>query len=155
MLQGLRVCVLAGSFGTCAGAWAKVFSTNENGFYIGFIGQAIVAVSQVNLFRFWPRESVSSSYRQESRVIWIIECEHFLKTGQYFLKLIYIMPTFRTELVPSSGLKYLEGFKSKQWFIAPVSKRISLGQNVGKPRRHSLSNHCSDFDQIFLPRWCT
>lgn len=45
--QGLRVTALFGVFGTCIGAWIKVFSVDPGLFYVGFIGQSIVALSQV------------------------------------------------------------------------------------------------------------
>lgn len=44
---GMRKCVLIGAAGTCAGAWIKVLSVNPNLFYVGFIGQTVVAASQV------------------------------------------------------------------------------------------------------------
>lgn len=46
-LQGLRVSALLGAFGTCAGAWIKTFSVSPDLFYVTFIGQSVVAVSQV------------------------------------------------------------------------------------------------------------
>lgn len=39
---------LCGAFGTCIGAWVKVFSVGPDLFYVGFIGQSIVATSQVS-----------------------------------------------------------------------------------------------------------
>jgi len=39
--------VLIGSFGTCLGSWIKVFSTSPNLFWLTFIGQTVVAVSQI------------------------------------------------------------------------------------------------------------
>ncbi|XP_031621871.1 feline leukemia virus subgroup C receptor-related protein 2 [Contarinia nasturtii] len=45
--MGLRVTALCGAFGTCIGAWVKVFSVDPGLFYVGFIGQTIVAASQV------------------------------------------------------------------------------------------------------------
>ncbi|XP_037046859.1 feline leukemia virus subgroup C receptor-related protein 2 [Bradysia coprophila] len=44
---GLRTTAICGSLGTCIGAWIKVFSVDPNLFYVGFIGQSIVAASQV------------------------------------------------------------------------------------------------------------
>ncbi|ALC42030.1 CG1358 [Drosophila busckii] len=44
---GLRVTALVGVVGTCVGAWIKVFSVDPSLFYVGFIGQAIVALAQV------------------------------------------------------------------------------------------------------------
>ncbi|KAH8321343.1 hypothetical protein KR074_002303 [Drosophila pseudoananassae] len=44
---GLRITALVGVVGTCVGAWIKVFSVDPSLFYVGFIGQAIVALSQV------------------------------------------------------------------------------------------------------------
>lgn len=44
---GLRVAVLIGIFGTCAGAWIKVGSVAPDRFWVGFLGQTIVALSQV------------------------------------------------------------------------------------------------------------
>lgn len=40
---------LCGAFGTCIGAWIKVFSVDPGLFYVGFIGQSIVATSQVSI----------------------------------------------------------------------------------------------------------
>lgn len=48
-LQGLRIAAILGCLGTCTGAWIKVFSVDPNLFYVGFIGQSIVAASQVSL----------------------------------------------------------------------------------------------------------
>lgn len=39
---------LCGAFGTCIGAWIKVFSVGPDLFYVGFIGQTVVATSQVS-----------------------------------------------------------------------------------------------------------
>lgn len=47
LMQGLRVTALCGAFGTCIGAWIKVFSVDPSLFYVGFIGQSVVATSQV------------------------------------------------------------------------------------------------------------
>ncbi|XP_030368859.1 feline leukemia virus subgroup C receptor-related protein 2 isoform X2 [Scaptodrosophila lebanonensis] len=44
---GLRITALVGIVGTCIGAWIKVFSVDPSLFYVGFIGQAIVALAQV------------------------------------------------------------------------------------------------------------
>ncbi|KAH8372621.1 hypothetical protein KR009_001279 [Drosophila setifemur] len=44
---GLRITALVGIVGTCAGAWIKVCSVDPSLFYVGFIGQAIVALAQV------------------------------------------------------------------------------------------------------------
>lgn len=46
-MQGLRVTALCGAFGTCIGSWIKVFSVSPDLFYVTFIGQSIVATSQV------------------------------------------------------------------------------------------------------------
>ncbi|XP_063710177.1 uncharacterized MFS-type transporter C09D4.1-like [Culicoides brevitarsis] len=45
--RGLRYSALIGSIGTAAGAWIKVFSINADQFMIAFLGQTIVAISQV------------------------------------------------------------------------------------------------------------
>lgn len=45
--QGLRKAVIFGSVGTCLGAWIKVLAVQPHLFYVAFIGQSIVAVSQV------------------------------------------------------------------------------------------------------------
>jgi FLVCR family feline leukemia virus subgroup C receptor-related protein len=45
-LQGLRVAAICGVLGTCVGAWIKVFSVQPDLFWLGFIGQALVAASQ-------------------------------------------------------------------------------------------------------------
>lgn len=49
LIKGLRVTALCGVFGTCIGAWVKVLSVDPQLFYVGFIGQSVVAVSQVSL----------------------------------------------------------------------------------------------------------
>lgn len=38
---------MIGSIGTALGAWVKVFSINSNQFLIAFLGQTIIAISQV------------------------------------------------------------------------------------------------------------
>lgn len=43
----MRRCVILGSLGTCLGAGIKVFSTGRDSFIIGFLGQSMVAISQV------------------------------------------------------------------------------------------------------------
>ncbi|XP_037827907.1 feline leukemia virus subgroup C receptor-related protein 2 [Lucilia sericata] len=45
--MGLRITALVGVFGTCIGAWIKVFSVGPDLFFVGFFGQSIVALSQV------------------------------------------------------------------------------------------------------------
>ncbi|XP_023346145.1 uncharacterized MFS-type transporter C09D4.1 [Eurytemora carolleeae] len=45
--KGLRIGILLGALGTCAGSWIKVFSTGPDQFFITFIGQTVVAVSQI------------------------------------------------------------------------------------------------------------
>lgn len=45
--MGLRITALVGVFGTCIGAWIKVFSVGPDLFFVGFAGQSIVALSQV------------------------------------------------------------------------------------------------------------
>lgn len=47
LFQGLRVTALCGAIGTAVGAWIKVFSVDPNLFYVTFIGQSLVAASQV------------------------------------------------------------------------------------------------------------
>ncbi|XP_018912630.1 choline/ethanolamine transporter flvcr2b isoform X2 [Bemisia tabaci] len=44
---GLRKAVLLGAFGTCFGSIVKLFSVHPTLFYVTFIGQTIVAISQV------------------------------------------------------------------------------------------------------------
>uniref|UniRef100_A0A1B6KB51 Choline/ethanolamine transporter FLVCR1 n=1 Tax=Graphocephala atropunctata TaxID=36148 RepID=A0A1B6KB51_9HEMI len=44
---GLRVAVTLGAIGTCGGAWIKVLSVAEDRFYVTFLGQAVVALSQI------------------------------------------------------------------------------------------------------------
>jgi len=39
--------VLIGSFGTCLGSWVKLAGTGPEQFTVVFVGQAIVAVSQI------------------------------------------------------------------------------------------------------------
>jgi FLVCR family feline leukemia virus subgroup C receptor-related protein len=45
--KGLRLGIILGAVGTCAGSWIKVASTGADGFNITFIGQTVVAVSQI------------------------------------------------------------------------------------------------------------
>jgi len=45
--KGLRMGVLLGSFGTCLGSWIKVLSISPDLWYVTFIGQTVVAVSQI------------------------------------------------------------------------------------------------------------
>uniref|UniRef100_A0A2M4BLW0 Choline/ethanolamine transporter FLVCR1 n=1 Tax=Anopheles marajoara TaxID=58244 RepID=A0A2M4BLW0_9DIPT len=45
--MGLRIAAIAGVLGTCLGAWVKCFSVSPELFWVGFIGQSIVAASQV------------------------------------------------------------------------------------------------------------
>ncbi|XP_054737469.1 feline leukemia virus subgroup C receptor-related protein 2 [Anastrepha obliqua] len=45
--MGLRITALVGIVGTCMGSWIKVFSVQPDLFYVTFIGQTIVALSQV------------------------------------------------------------------------------------------------------------
>ncbi|CAH2256785.1 jg10990 [Pararge aegeria aegeria] len=52
---GLRVTTIIGSFGTCAGAWLKVFSVPQDMFWLGFTGQTVVAVAQVFILNLPPR----------------------------------------------------------------------------------------------------
>ncbi|XP_061708340.1 uncharacterized MFS-type transporter C09D4.1 isoform X1 [Cydia pomonella] len=52
---GLRVTTIIGSFGTCLGAWLKVFSVPQDMFWLGFTGQTIVAISQVFILNVPPR----------------------------------------------------------------------------------------------------
>ncbi|XP_017773171.1 PREDICTED: uncharacterized MFS-type transporter C09D4.1-like [Nicrophorus vespilloides] len=44
---GLRVSVIIGIIGTCAGSWIKVGSVHPDRFWVGFLGHSIVALSQV------------------------------------------------------------------------------------------------------------
>ncbi|XP_045470838.1 uncharacterized MFS-type transporter C09D4.1 [Harmonia axyridis] len=44
---GLRIAIILGISGTCIGSWIKVLSIAPDRFYIGFLGQSIVALSQV------------------------------------------------------------------------------------------------------------
>ncbi|XP_053684189.1 feline leukemia virus subgroup C receptor-related protein 2 [Sabethes cyaneus] len=44
---GLRIAAISGVLGTCLGAWIKCFSVRPDLFWVGFIGQSIVAASQV------------------------------------------------------------------------------------------------------------
>ncbi|CAH2989603.1 unnamed protein product [Chilo suppressalis] len=52
---GLRVTTIIGSFGTCAGAWLKVLSVPQDMFWLGFMGQTVVAISQVFILNVPPR----------------------------------------------------------------------------------------------------
>ncbi|XP_041975281.1 uncharacterized MFS-type transporter C09D4.1 isoform X2 [Aricia agestis] len=53
--KGLRVTTIIGSFGTCLGAWLKVFSVPQDRFWLGFTGQTVVAISQVFVLNVPPR----------------------------------------------------------------------------------------------------
>ncbi|XP_058126581.1 heme transporter FLVCR2 [Anopheles ziemanni] len=44
---GLRIAAISGVLGTCLGAWVKCFSVSPELFWVGFVGQSIVAASQV------------------------------------------------------------------------------------------------------------
>lgn len=44
---GLRIAAISGVLGTCLGAWIKCFSVRPDLFWVGFVGQSIVAASQV------------------------------------------------------------------------------------------------------------
>ncbi|KAK9888911.1 hypothetical protein WA026_001132 [Henosepilachna vigintioctopunctata] len=44
---GLRVAITIGIAGTCIGSWVKVVSVAPDRFWVGFLGQSIVALSQV------------------------------------------------------------------------------------------------------------
>ncbi|KAG8312594.1 hypothetical protein J6590_020514 [Homalodisca vitripennis] len=44
---GLRVAVILGALGTCGGAWIKVLSVGQDRFYVTFLGQSVVALSQI------------------------------------------------------------------------------------------------------------
>ncbi|XP_037954951.1 feline leukemia virus subgroup C receptor-related protein 2 isoform X1 [Teleopsis dalmanni] len=45
--MGLRITAIVGIVGTCIGSWIKVFSVEPDLFYVTFLGQSIVALSQV------------------------------------------------------------------------------------------------------------
>lgn len=45
--MGLRMSAILGSLGTAAGAWVKVLSASPDMFAVAFVGQTLVAVSQV------------------------------------------------------------------------------------------------------------
>ncbi|XP_058054546.1 heme transporter FLVCR2 [Anopheles bellator] len=45
--MGLRIAAISGVLGTCLGAWVKCFSVSPELFWVGFVGQSIVAASQV------------------------------------------------------------------------------------------------------------
>ncbi|KAJ8736685.1 hypothetical protein PYW08_007341 [Mythimna loreyi] len=51
----LRVTIIISSFGTCLGAWLKVFSVSQDMFWLSFVGQTVVAVAQVFMFNVPPR----------------------------------------------------------------------------------------------------
>ncbi|XP_076271537.1 histamine transporter isoform X2 [Rhynchophorus ferrugineus] len=44
---GMRLAITIGIFGTCLGSWIKVASVSPDRFYVSFIGQACVGLSQV------------------------------------------------------------------------------------------------------------
>lgn len=45
--KGLRLGVLLGSAGTCIGSWLKVLATGPDQWWLAFLGQTVVAVSQI------------------------------------------------------------------------------------------------------------
>ncbi|XP_025834573.1 uncharacterized MFS-type transporter C09D4.1-like [Agrilus planipennis] len=47
ILQGLRYAVIIGSIGTTLGSWIKVAAVAPDRFWVAFLGQAIVALSQI------------------------------------------------------------------------------------------------------------
>lgn len=51
---GLRYCLIFASFGNAVGAWMKCFSVAPNLFYVGMIGQTIVASSQLFILNIPP-----------------------------------------------------------------------------------------------------
>ncbi|KOB74381.1 Uncharacterized protein OBRU01_09543 [Operophtera brumata] len=53
--QGLRITTIIGAFGTCLGSWLKVFSVPQDMFWLGFVGQTVVAISQVFVLNVPPR----------------------------------------------------------------------------------------------------
>lgn len=54
IVSGLRYCLILGSFGNCLGSWLKCFSIPRNRFWITFIGQSIVATSQLFVLNIPP-----------------------------------------------------------------------------------------------------
>lgn len=46
-LQGLRLSAMLGALGTAAGSWIKVASASPDMFVVAFVGQTLVAMSQV------------------------------------------------------------------------------------------------------------
>ncbi|KAJ8947407.1 hypothetical protein NQ318_009613, partial [Aromia moschata] len=44
---GLRKAIIIGVLGTCAGSWIKVGAVHPDRFWVAFIGQSLVALSQV------------------------------------------------------------------------------------------------------------
>lgn len=66
MLQGLRWAALCGAFGTCIGSWIKVTSVQPDLFYVTFIGQSVVATSQVFMFQI-----LNIFFKKETLRIWI------------------------------------------------------------------------------------
>ncbi|XP_044730963.1 feline leukemia virus subgroup C receptor-related protein 2-like isoform X2 [Chrysoperla carnea] len=53
--KGIRFSMIIAVTGHCIGSWIKVFSTHPNGFWIGFAGQTLVAVTQVFVVSMPPR----------------------------------------------------------------------------------------------------
>ncbi|VDK72555.1 unnamed protein product [Onchocerca ochengi] len=52
---GLRISIILGSGGNCIGAWVKMFSTTPDAFWITFLGQTIVGISQMFILSIPPR----------------------------------------------------------------------------------------------------
>lgn len=46
---GLRGTCLIGCIGTCVGSWIKVFSVQQDRFYVTFVGQALIASCQITV----------------------------------------------------------------------------------------------------------
>ncbi|KAI4454467.1 major facilitator superfamily protein-related [Holotrichia oblita] len=53
--MGLRFCALIGVTGTAIGTWIKMFSAQPDLFYVGFIGQTVVFVSQLFILSLPPK----------------------------------------------------------------------------------------------------
>ncbi|GJQ81225.1 hypothetical protein Trydic_g20444 [Trypoxylus dichotomus] len=52
---GLRYCALIGVLGTAAGTWIKIFSVQPHLFWVGFVGQTVVFVSQIFILSLPPK----------------------------------------------------------------------------------------------------
>lgn len=59
---------LCGATGTCLGTWIKVFSVDPNLFYVSFIGQSVVAASQVNRKKLYIKNTMFLIFEPKQKI---------------------------------------------------------------------------------------